>query len=612
MEVTKDDKTKEFISKARKKHGNVYDYDKTKYVKAHDFVIIVCSKHGEFKQKAYSHLNGRGCPMCNNNRGKSLDEFLSKAKEIHKNKYDYSKVIFKNGGSPVTIICPTHGEFKQTLIAHVTMGQGCKLCGYKATGNLNRIGFEEFLTRAKKIHGEKYDYSISKDNYIKYNIPVKIMCLIHGTFTQLPFSHCNGAGCPKCSLEKNRKDKWPSVLSSFKKLHNDKYEYYPDTYKRSGVPMQMRCKIHNIIFYQTPNNHLIPQEGCYECLKGKLLNNPENTLLKMKEIHNNKYMYPDFHYNGINSKIKILCPTHGVFYQIIHSHLKGCGCQKCGIEKRVSGLRLSLDEFKTRAKLIHGNRYKYISLYQKDGHSWIKAKCPIHGIFYQTANSHISPGYGCAKCGQMETMLTTEEFIEKSKKKFGNEFDYSKTVYDGSKNKVIITCKKHGDFEQVAGEHIRQNRTFNPCPKCNTTNGEKLIAIFLEKNNFNYKKEFKIPGYSYRYDFCIPKYRILIEFDGQQHFTYIPYFHKSKSDFERQIEVDKIKNDLAKVNNYYLIRIKYTVEDINQYLGYRIALIYRYRKDGILFKNFLEFVKCYNLPDSSRPIDYMHYKTKFN
>lgn len=127
-------KTKEqFVEDARRVHGDKYDYSKVDYVNSRTKVCVICPKHGEFWQKPNSHLNGQGCKQCYNDIvGDSLrttkEGFIEKARKIHGDKYDYSKVEYINNKTEVTIVCPIHGEFKQRPDKHIIKGNGCKLC----------------------------------------------------------------------------------------------------------------------------------------------------------------------------------------------------------------------------------------------------------------------------------------------------------------------------------------------------------------------------------------------------------------------------------------------------------------------------------------------------
>jgi len=113
-----------FIQRAKVIHGDKYDYSKVEYINTKTSVIIICPTHGEFEQAAYNHTRGYGCPSC---RGLPLEAFIQRAKSVHGDKYDYSKVVYKNVYSKVIIICKKHGEFEQAAYNH-TRGYGCPIC----------------------------------------------------------------------------------------------------------------------------------------------------------------------------------------------------------------------------------------------------------------------------------------------------------------------------------------------------------------------------------------------------------------------------------------------------------------------------------------------------
>lgn len=203
--------TEEFIKKAKEIHGDVYDYSKTVYEVSGKKVIIICKKHGEFLQGANSHLCGQGCPKCCNENKKgrnytTFEDFIERAKEIHGDVYDYSKVNYVNMITKISIICKIHGEFHQTPNAHTNGGQGCRKCWYDKIGLNKRQSEEEFIEKANKIHKYKYDYS--NINYNMNKEKIGIICneknsngKIHGIFYQRPDCHIHGNGCPKCSIE---------------------------------------------------------------------------------------------------------------------------------------------------------------------------------------------------------------------------------------------------------------------------------------------------------------------------------------------------------------------------------------------------------------------------
>ena len=151
--------------------------------------------------------------------GKRLtkQEFINKANKIHDNKYDYSKVCYINSKSKVLLICPIHGEFEILPNYHLYDKYGCDKC----KNNNQKYTKEKFIIKATETHGDKYDYSLVV--YNKSNENVKIICHKHGVFNQAPSEHIRGKGCHKCNGGVKLSDN--DLISKFKKIHSDKYDY---------------------------------------------------------------------------------------------------------------------------------------------------------------------------------------------------------------------------------------------------------------------------------------------------------------------------------------------------------------------------------------------------
>ena len=203
------DRLSEFINKSNRVHGNKYDYSKVEYVNSQTKVCIICPIHGEFWQTPANHVHGHGCPFCSvekvHLRQKSNSkEFIDKAKKIHGNKYTYSHVNYINNETKVLITCPIHGDFEQTPASHLH-NSGCPKCGRIRSNNSIRLTRDEFIEKAKSIHGSYYDYS--KVNYVDYDTKVCIICPKHGEFWQTPDSHLQGRGCRLCNKSVSKKEK---------------------------------------------------------------------------------------------------------------------------------------------------------------------------------------------------------------------------------------------------------------------------------------------------------------------------------------------------------------------------------------------------------------------
>jgi Zn finger protein HypA/HybF involved in hydrogenase expression len=192
--------TAEFVEKALNIHEGFYSYEKVEYVTNRQPVDITCPKHGIFSQKPEGHLSGYGCPACAQVKriaatAKTTEQFIANAKAVHGDKYDYQKVNYINAFTPVTFICPIHGEFNQIPDSHLR-GSGCPHCHKEAY----RIRLQEnFIQKSREMHGNRYGYDLV--HYIDSRIHVTIVCPIHGPYPQNPSSHMAGHHCMQCYLD---------------------------------------------------------------------------------------------------------------------------------------------------------------------------------------------------------------------------------------------------------------------------------------------------------------------------------------------------------------------------------------------------------------------------
>ena len=256
--------TEEFIEKAKNVHGDKYDYSKVRYNNSKEKVIIICPKHGDFLQTPNSHLSGSGCPdCCDFNHKYTKDDFIEKARKVHGDKYVYSKVEYINNSTKVCIICPEHGEFWIKPSNHL-YGQGCFKCYHDSRKNKLKYNNQEIINKFKTIHGDRYDYS--QVNYQGISVPVSIICPEHGEFLQIPSSHLQGNGCPKCGVMKSGKCKrltTEEFIEKAKNIHGDKYDYSKVIYIDYNTPVIIICEKHGE-FLQTPDAHL-QGKGCQSC-----------------------------------------------------------------------------------------------------------------------------------------------------------------------------------------------------------------------------------------------------------------------------------------------------------------------------------------------------------
>lgn len=256
----------------------------------------------------------------------NLLSFINKSNKKHKNKYDYSKVIYINSTEKVCIICPIHGEFWQTPQAHVR-GNGCPKCAIEQKKKKLTSNNDNFIKKAKKIHNNEYSYD--KVNYIDSSTKVCITCKIHGDFWMTPASHLQGQKCPKCQGKGLTTD---DIILLCKKIHNDKYDYSLVNFNKMNDKVPIICPKHGI-FMQSMSKHINKKQGCPKCAiekrSEKKRNNITDLINQANIIHNNKFNYSKLSFNNINDKVEIICPIHGSFYQRLYDHIHGTSCPKC-------------------------------------------------------------------------------------------------------------------------------------------------------------------------------------------------------------------------------------------------------------------------------------------
>jgi len=310
-----------FITKARKIHGNKYDYSRINYRTAHTKVVIVCSQHGPFEQTPNNHIRGKGCAKCSGKYHLTTKEFIDSARLVHGNRYDYSPTIFKTQSSKVQITCPAHGLFEQRADHHLS-GHGCIKCAGK-----DRYTTQEYIDKVKRVHNYRYDYS--QVNYRNAYTKIIIVCPEHGPFEQAPSGHLEGRGCPKCggSQKLNTSD----FIAKARQVHGCRYDYSSVIYKNSQTKVKINCPEHGL-FEQAPSHHL-QGKGCRACsYKLRSQNQAMGTdqfIRRARSVNGNVYDYSSVKYVNSVTPVIIICSKHGAFRQLAHVHLRPSGCRKC-------------------------------------------------------------------------------------------------------------------------------------------------------------------------------------------------------------------------------------------------------------------------------------------
>ncbi len=406
------------------------------------------------------------------------------------------------------------------------------------------------IEKLKLIHNNKYDYSLVLFNTVKDKI--KIICPIHGPFEQVVMRHLNKRGCIKCGYISNKLTT-ESFIYRCSLKHNNFYDYSLVEYKHSKLKVKIICPEHGI-FEQQPSSHLNGQT-CKKCILDKDRISLGDFITRSNIKHNNKYDYSLIKtINGVNSKVKIICPEHGIFEQIVSNHLNGNNCRKCS-----NILRCRVD-FIDKSIIKHNNKYDYSLVKYVNNNTNVKIICPEHGIFEQIPKLHLHRGNGCPFCSGKR--MNTEFFIKKNMLTHNNKYDYSLVEYKSAFEEVIIICPKHSEFKQKA--YIHSNGS--GCPICKSSKSEKEIISILEELKVEYihQKSFDDCKYINKliYDFYIPKFNMCIEYNGIQHYKSVKFFGGDDG-LKITKKRDNIKKQYCKNNNinYKIISYKDNIKN---------------------------------------------------
>lgn len=202
--------------------------------------------------------------------------------------------------------------------------------------------------------------------------------------------------------------------------HGDKYNYDDVIYNGSIVKVKINCKLHGI-FLQSPNSHLVGH-GCPGC--SSIKSNTSSFIERAVATHNNYYNYSFVEYKNNKTKIKIICPKHGEFFQSPINHINGQGCKKCGFRT------LTREEFIERANKIHFTTYDYSKLIYNVNEK-LEIICLKHGSFFQKPFTHLS-NKGCPQCKESKGERKIRVYLESNGISFIREKKFDKCIYKKS------------------------------------------------------------------------------------------------------------------------------------------------------------------------------------
>jgi hypothetical protein len=471
-----------------------------------------------------------------------IEKKIEICKKIHNNKYSYDKLKYVNYETKVIITCPIHGDFYQNFRDH-TIGQGCRKCAFLKIKKDFTKGKEDFILECNKIFNNKYTYNKVPDEF-KLKDKVTITCPIHGDFIKIAFSHKRGVGCLRCKGIGNE-----HIFNRLSQRKNLKL-ITPKDQIRFKKNIEFECEFHGKI---SRNKQQIRRFGiCVKC------ENKDKEKQKSEDVIKN-----------LNKKFS-----------------------------KPIGIESLKNKFKSK--------FEYINPPSKiTSDTILNIRCKEHNHTFQIRkeNHHYSKYGGCEFCLKEKSKtlkLTTEKVLEKFNLVHGDRYLYDKVMYESNQKKVIITCRKHGDFPQLVSSHAKGTG----CPSCSISQGERMLHKILTemKLNFISQKIFygcKNPETDRHllFDIYVPEYHTCIEYDGVQHFE-SSHLWGGDTNLEKIKFRDEIKNNYCKTNEIDLIRIPYTMdwEDIvkllNEKFNKNLKIEIR-RRNKWFENNIMDIVKNY-------------------
>ena len=322
-----------------------YDFSKAIYTGARKPLEVVCKEHGSFYPMPTNLLKGRGCSKCGKIKGglkirKDNSFFIIKAKEVHGDRYDYSKVNYTGNDKPVEIICSEHGSFLQVPSSHYS-GSGCPRCIRRTFDTLSEVweSIDETLTSSWKL--------ISSHDNVNFKITdkVKIFCTKHNEFFNSNiYALLKRRSCCNLTLKSLISDGQKKDSSSYRRhileAHGNTYEYpnYPNGLVGVYDKIDILCKHHGV-FEQTLYHHISRKQGCPECsnrTRGlykteKWLTKATDKILKELKLDDSCAFVSNCNVKGSKDHFTFNCKEHGNFGKSFGNFMQGQRCPDCNV-----------------------------------------------------------------------------------------------------------------------------------------------------------------------------------------------------------------------------------------------------------------------------------------
>lgn len=470
-------------------------------------IIIICNNcNYEEKIMISNHLNNKGCKKCKGeiildntiSNDKVFDGkvvcnyyiFMKRAKEVHGDKFNYSKVIKNevNGiYSKIKIICNNCGHEQEIIIRNHLSNKGCKKCKNTKT----RYDYHKLINVSREIYGDIFDYSlINHDSIINIQSKLELICKICDFVQTVTIkTHILGKGCKKCREPRTSRIWYCEMfVIEAKLLHENKYNYSKieinEPNKRINIleKLPIICNTCNFEWETNISCHIHNKTGCPNCVIVSRRWNFDKLIKAVIEIHGDKYDYSKITKDQTNcssDKIPVICNfCDNEWNPTIADHVNGrSGCPRCSGHERYT-LRLILE----KCHKIHGAKFNYDLIKEEDivdKNSRITVLCnTCNHKWRPSITNHIYSKTGCPKCIILQHWKY-EDMIKQAVKIHGDKYYYGLIKPEDIKSKfsklnlICNICKY--EWVTTISSHINGNSGCGSCSKKITVNFESFI-----------------------------------------------------------------------------------------------------------------------------------------
>ena len=437
------------------------------------------------------------------------EKFINKAMEKFSNRFNYDEIEYVNSTIKIKIKCNEHDLFfYQAPSEHLRGKNSCNECTRNPKVNTNY-----FIEKSKKIHGDKYDYSITE--YIDSSTKVDIICKEHGVFSMLPNNHYK-QNCPKCK-EKDKYLTTEGFICKANILHN-KYDYSETQYVNSKTKVNIKCKEHGI-FEQIPNDHL-SGKGCPKC--GLIYNKMEEEVkdfiksLNINIIENSKEIIAPLELDVFIPLHNLAIELNGLYwhsevYKDNNYHLnKTKLCQG----KNIKLIHIFEDEWVFKKEIVKSRLKNILGLTPNKIYA---RKCVIKEVTSKECKTFLDDNHiqsnvnskvklGLYYNNELISIMT----LSNIRKNLGNKTTgaiSANGIFNNYKKKKEIIVKRFEDFNvNYFGDRYRQYRPYSDTKKricdfvsqipVNDTDSEKLQKIASKTNTEGDRFNLKNKGFN--------------------------------------------------------------------------------------------------------------------